>query len=478
MYRVMIVDDEQWALVGMRKFLERGGGRLQIIHETTNPLDALDNILRLQPDLVFTDIRMPEINGLELLDRAHQAGSKAEFVIISGFSEFSYAQQALRGGALDYLLKPLDTANAKEILDKLIAQLDAKHQSDDLTLFGQLNAEQDNPRALLQPRLPMPIMPCWQAVTLLLDKEHTVIAPLPLPEDCQSLQMQLGPHKAICLINSQQPRQEAIFSAMASLPGLVSCGMSPVAKESEPIAHLMRLCEVAVFDSFLHPEEKVFTFHAPQPSKVLKIWKQLSSELRSSQTESLKRYLQRLPELFREQTLTANDALNLWNLIAENLHEYRPTTDALSDITPLRLHTLVDKFGSFSAMCQYLIVQLADQQIVRDGSANQHFRRLLRYVETHYMDSLNLQELCDQYFINVSYCCELFRRETHSTFTQYITRLRMEHARELLTTTSLPLKDICDRVGYNDYLYFDKVFKKNVGCTPSEYRRSREGVKA
>jgi len=172
MYRVMIVDDEQWALVGMRKFLERGGGRLQIIHETTNPLDALDNILRLQPDLVFTDIRMPEINGLELLDRAHQAGSKAEFVIISGFSEFSYAQQALRGGALDYLLKPLDTANAKEILDKLIAQLDAKHQSDDLTLFGQLNAEQDNPRALLQPRLPMPIMPCWQAVTLLLDKEH------------------------------------------------------------------------------------------------------------------------------------------------------------------------------------------------------------------------------------------------------------------------------------------------------------------
>lgn len=474
MYRTIIVDDEQWALVGLRKFLERGSDRLQIIHETTNPLDALEAIRQLQPDLVFTDIRMPELNGFELLEQARNSGAKADFVIISGFSEFAYAQQALRAGALDYLLKPLDVANAADILGKLVAQLDARHQTDDLTLFGWLNAEQSDFHALLQPRMARPLMPFWQATTILLDKEHSAIGALLLPEDCQLLQLQLGPHKTICLFNSQQPHQDEILSALGQLPGVYSCGLSPVAQKAEPIAHLMRLCEVAVFDSFLHPEEKVFTFHAPQPSKVLDLWKQISGEMRSSQAESLKRSLQRLPEVFQKQNLTANDALNLWNLIAENLHEYRSATDALSDIVPLRLHTLVDKFGTFSAMCQYLIAQLAEQQPVRDGSANQHFRKLLRYVDAHYMDSLNLQELCDQYFINVSYCCELFRRETESTFTQYITRLRLSHAKELLTTTSIPLKEICDQVGYNDYFYFDKVFKKNAGCTPSEFRRRRE----
>lgn len=474
MYRTIIVDDEQWALVGLHKFLERGSDQLQIIHETTNPLDALEAIRQLQPDLVFTDIRMPELNGFELLQHARQGGAKAEFVIISGFSEFAYAQQALRAGALDYLLKPLDVANAKDILGKLIAQLDARHQTDDLSLFGRLNAEQGDPHALLQSRASRPLMPFWQAATILLDREHATVRPSSLPEDCQLLQMQLGPHKVICLFNSQQPYPNEVSSAMAQLPGLCSCGLSPVAKETEPLAHLMRLCEVAVFDSFLHPDEKVFTFHAPQPSKVLSLWKQLSGELRASQTEPLKRYLQRLPETFQQQSLTANDALNLWNLLAENLHEYRPATDALSDIAPLRLHTLVDKFGTFSAMCQYLIAQLSEQQPGRNGSANQQFLKLLRYVDAHYMDSLNLQELCDQYYINVSYCCELFRRETKSTFTQYITRLRMTHAKELLTASSLPLKDVCDQVGYNDYFYFDKVFKKNVGCTPSEFRRSRE----
>lgn len=474
MYRTIIVDDEQWALVGMRKFLERGSDRLQIIHETTNPLEALEAIRQLQPDLVFTDIRMPELNGFELLEHARRDGAKTEFVIISGFSEFSYAQQALCVGALDYLLKPLDVANAKDILGKLIAQLDARHLTDDLSLFGWLNTEQNDPRALLQPRMGKPIMPFWQATTILLDREHSAVCVPFLPEDCHSLQTQLGPYKTICLFNCQQPHPEEVLSAIAQIPGLCSCGLSPVAKETELIAHLMRLCEVAVLDSFLHPKEKVFTFRAPQPSKVPSLWKSLSSELRSSQTESLKRFLQRLPEVFREQDLTANDALNLWNLIAENLHEYRPATDALSDIAPLHLHALVDKFGTFSAMCQYLIAQLAKRQLGREGSANQHFCRLLRYVDAHYMDSLNLQELCDQYYINVSYCCELFRRETKSTFTQYITRLRMTHAKELLAATSLPLKDICDQVGYNDYFYFDKVFKKNVGCTPSEFRRSRE----
>lgn len=100
---------------------------------------------------------------------------------------------------------------------------------------------------------------------------------------------------------------------------------------------------------------------------------------------------------------------------------------------------------------------------------------LLRHVDERYMDSLNLQELCDRFYINVSYCCELFRKETKQTFTQYITRLRMDHAKELLATTLLPLKDVCERIGYNDYFYFDKVFKKNIGCTPSEYRRRAEG---
>ena len=116
MYRVIIVDDEPWALVGIRKFLERGSDQFRIIYETTNPVEALEAICSMEPDVVFTDIRMPEISGLDMITKSRQRGVQSEFVIISAFSEFAYAQQALRAGALDYLLKPLDISCAHEIL--------------------------------------------------------------------------------------------------------------------------------------------------------------------------------------------------------------------------------------------------------------------------------------------------------------------------------------------------------------------------
>lgn len=474
MYRVMIVDDEQWALIGIRKFIQRGSDQFEVIYETTNPIDALEAICERQPDLVFTDIRMPEISGIDLIEKVRQRGVQTEFVIISGFSEFSYAQQALRAGALDYLLKPLDIPNAPDILGKIKQQLDARQKIDDLTIYGRLNAEQDS-LSLLQSRFDGPLMPCWQAATVIFDRSVQPVMTLPLGKDAQMLPLQLGPRKVIYLINSQTSQHSAIQQAVSDMPGIVSCGLSPASIGNEPLAHLMRLCEVAVYDTFIHPEKQVFTFHAAQPSRVLDVWQQISRELRSCQADQLTKLLSGLPEYFCSHDLTVNDALSLWNLIAENIHDHLPDTDALSDVTPLRLRTLVEKFGTMKSMCQYLTAQLIQQEQPRDGSANQHFRKLLRFAEAHYMDSLNLQELCDSFYINVSYCCELFRKETKQTFTQYITRLRMEHARELLTTTTLPLKEICERIGYNDYFYFDKVFKKNVGCTPSEYRRQAEG---
>lgn len=474
MYRVIIVDDEQWALIGIRKFIQLGGGQFNIIYETTNPVDALEAICRLRPDLVFTDIRMPEISGIDLIEKARQQGIGAEFIIISGFSEFSYAQQALRAGALDYLLKPLDIPNAAAILDKIGKMLDTRKKPDDQSLYALLNAEQENADTLLAPRFPGPLMPCWQAAAAIFDCSPQAAEAFSLPEDTQLLALRLGPRKSIYLINSRADQSPAVRQTFAAAQGLISCGLSPVSSAEEPLAHLMRLCEVAVYDSFINPEKRIFSFHAPQPGRVLEIWQQISRELRANRGEPLRRLLTELPEYFCGHDLNVNDALSLWNLMAEYVCSYLPSTDALSDITPLRLRTLVEKFGTLKNMCQYLIAQLLQQEPPRDGSANQHFRRLLRYADAHYMESLNLQELCDQFFINVSYCCELFRRETGATFTQYITRLRMQHARELLGTTALPLKEICERIGYNDYFYFDKVFKKNVGCTPSEYRRRGE----
>lgn len=153
MYRVVIVDDEPWALIGIRKLIESSGNRFKIICETTEPAIALEVICEERPDVVFTDIRMPNISGIELMKRTRAQGGDVDFIVISGFAEFSYVQHALQEGAMDYQLKPLDMEKAKEMLDKLYRKLENKRSTNDLSFYISLLEEFKDNQSLLSTRL-------------------------------------------------------------------------------------------------------------------------------------------------------------------------------------------------------------------------------------------------------------------------------------------------------------------------------------
>ncbi len=126
MYRVLIVEDEPWTLLGLVKTFDWEEKGYQVVGQTTNPVEAFDFICLEKPDVVFTDVRMPEISGIELVKRTRELGMDTEFIIISGFAEFSYAQKALSYGVFEYLLKPVDVNKGNAVLDKLFVHLQAK----------------------------------------------------------------------------------------------------------------------------------------------------------------------------------------------------------------------------------------------------------------------------------------------------------------------------------------------------------------
>ena len=128
-YRVILIDDEPWALAGLRKIFKWHEKHFEIAAETTNSVEALDFIRSKNPDAVFTDIRMPEVSGIELMKKIRSEGLDIEFVIISGFAEFSYAQESLRLGAFDYCLKPIQQKEADNLLRSLWEYLEQKNKS-------------------------------------------------------------------------------------------------------------------------------------------------------------------------------------------------------------------------------------------------------------------------------------------------------------------------------------------------------------
>ena len=130
MITVYIADDEMWGTLGLKKLLERSGYELQVIGTADNGLTAKEDIEKLRPDVVFADIRMPGLSGLELLEVIPDVSPDSKVVIITGFAEFSYAQTAVQLHAFDLLLKPIKELELERVLKNVMAQSEEKTEEE------------------------------------------------------------------------------------------------------------------------------------------------------------------------------------------------------------------------------------------------------------------------------------------------------------------------------------------------------------
>ncbi|MBQ7900391.1 MAG: response regulator, partial [Clostridia bacterium] len=127
MYTVVIADDEKWVLYKLLNTFRWQDYDFEVIGQTSNPDELLNMIVEQKPDAVLTDINMPGMSGIELIKKAQEAKSKSTFVLISGYADFQYAQQAIKQGVFRYLLKPVSQDDADLLLENLHEYLDEKH---------------------------------------------------------------------------------------------------------------------------------------------------------------------------------------------------------------------------------------------------------------------------------------------------------------------------------------------------------------
>lgn len=133
MHRVFICDDELWIILGLKNLIDWQKEGFVICGEASDGVKAWERIRKLEPDLILSDIRMPGMDGIELLKTVKQAEMSAETVIISGYSDFQYAKVAMQYGCMDYLLKPIDEDELLDCLRRVKQTLDMKNPEKALT---------------------------------------------------------------------------------------------------------------------------------------------------------------------------------------------------------------------------------------------------------------------------------------------------------------------------------------------------------
>lgn len=471
MFTAILVDDEYWALKGIYETFQWETTGFRVIAQVTKSTEALELILRENPDAVFTDIRMPKISGIELMKKVREAGLNTEFVVISGFGEFVYAQQAIQQGAFDYCLKPLELDIAAALLQRLEEHLKAKQEKRSSEIFEFLMDHTYEAGERLITEGLKDSRRFYQAVVTI-GTSRDVEA---LLAGADILPVRLGSNKMLYLANTD----EDVFGRLEKQNlSQISIGVSRTGENPGDFSRLYLEADVAASGCFILEEGGVFQYKKRNVVQTDKIVSLIVAQIGQKDAGPLKKAVGGIPEFFRQNGLGVHDLAYLWNQVALHLLRKYPCAEDGTLMGLADHQMLLRQFSDIGSFTESLYSQVLDAGSVPEagtadaGTASSVvFKELLQFMQGHYMEPLYLRELAKKYYLNQSYCCYLFKKYTDGTFTEYLNHCRVEHAKELLADTALSIEQISQRAGYNDYFYFNKVFKKYCGITPAKYRK-------
>lgn len=477
MYKVLLVDDEIWSLKGIRKLFEWEKMGFTVIAQVTDASEAFDIICSTEPDVVVTDIRMPEISGIQLLNMSRQKGITSEFVIISGFAEFEYAQEALRFGAFDYQLKPIDPDEAWKLLEKLILHLEQKQIAKDMAFFKDLTKDLNNPLETLKQRHFIAHGKYWQVITL--SGRHSIDefkSLLPFTNVNHAF-LQIEKQKTLLILNSTHSLDKHVQSLIDKGTGKtnVSIGISSISDDVVHMARLIRESDMAVSNLFIDGKRGVTQFTSNRSIEIESITVKAEKWLMQKKYTEVCSTIDSILDIFKKENLGTYHVTCLWNQFAIMMSKRLDSDSLMTRIDFLDHVEILNRFDNLTEMCAFIkemlknICYSSDNRTVSQNKYNRNFITLLEYVNENYDKDLSLSELAEKYFLNVSYCSELFKKVSGYKYSDYVTKLRMESAADLIQTGKYTADKVCDMTGYNDYYYFCKVFKKFYGTTPSQF---------
>ena len=518
MYKILIIEDEVWISALIRSILEEGVPSVYVVGEAANGQQALDMIAQLQPDIVFTDINLPLINGLQVIEQAKAAGFTGRFVVISGYNDFTYVQQALRLGAEDYLLKPIDDTELCELVTRLTGDLD-------IAAKAEMSANQNNAiikaqllnRLIMRKFIPLPTCNEFYATHFSEGMFSCVAAKFnagclaakeKFSERSKELeQLLLTEVGALCNEVISIPRG-AFFVLLLGYPTqsaeAVQRGLEKGSREY--VESQTSATSAVIGLSGVHEE-----FSAFQESCRQTIWtvnarcawgshvayaadayldldrnvcavtdserKSLAKTLEEIESNSTLQWIQKhLATEIEQNRITDAEAFLLLPYATALLDVFFETVSREFPQTPVRRENYVSQIENCITVqdLQNYITELvrtvkADIQ-EQKKTADHTIEHITEYISTHLTDTLSLEEVAAAVYLTPGYLSEYFKSKIGTNFKDYVLRLRMERAKQLLGR-HVNVQEISVRCGYSDVKYFSKVFKKYYGVTPTEFRR-------
>ena len=528
MYRILLADDEGIMLESLKSIIEANYGKECEIHCAKTGRAVVEQAQAYPPDICFVDIQMPGISGIQAIKEIQKFNNSIVFIIITAYDKFSYAKEAVNLGVMEFLTKPVNKKTILEICSRAMKKVDEarKKRSDDLKIREKLETVvpmiesgyinnillqdefqtyQDNYRQLLDIQEEYGYMIVVEFGDTLEDGVLTnAVGSSVRANRFYSVFREIargffeclvGPimgNRIVLLVPYEKEEEDyedrvAIVTAARNMvhkfenriDSKFRCGIGRVKEMGGPLkgsfqeavlalrrstSHVIHIEDIPVVQKYdgEYPQELERRYH----KRVLE--KDMAGAVACA--ESFFSWMTELPSASREDV-----EIKVLELIMEvekkafyagtvkyNFNErgnYIRELQGCADYSQIREWFL----QKTKELCR-------DIESAREKEESSIIEKSKAYINENFKKDVSLDEVSREVDISPYYFSKLFKQETGKNFIEYLTEVRLHHARELLKNSSCSIKEVCADSGYSDPNYFSRIFKKYEGVTPSEFR--------
>lgn len=528
MLRLLLVDDEQPILDGLKQLIDWERTGVSEIRTAANGQEALDMADSFRPNIVITDIRMPFMDGLQLIKSFRDKLPETKCIILCGYQDFEYARDAIKYGAVRYLVKPVDEDELREIILDLKDSISKTKKERER--FEELNRKLLESTPYLRNKLLYSIMTGETKDTAEVEKQLAGFGIGRFPDKfiCAVIEFELI--EANEGFNSENI--ELIRFAIANISDELiysrAAGLVFYMLEKQITVILdMSACQPGTADDLLrgviHQVARnlnvTVTIGVSNPCSGLKdaprgykearsalkyklmlgrgkvlyysevacnfcnefilpvsMWKRLENSVITADSAGIPGVIRDLFSDLRSRKLDPSRLLSGCRdellVIRRNLDEIGLDTGTVSgfidrfdnEMQNMTLDELEARFTS--AFCDIA------REVFQSGSSGIRaiISQIRQYIDQNYATEITLNTIAEQFYVNASYASRLFKQELSENFIDYLTNKRMNEAIKLLQTTDLTVYEVSEKIGYGNPKYFSQLFKKHTGFSPRDYR--------
>ncbi|PWW39705.1 MULTISPECIES: response regulator transcription factor [Paenibacillus] len=506
--KVLIVDDEFLVRQGIKHHMNWEAEGFQIVGEASNGEEGLEQVQSLQPDIVITDIVMPVMDGETFVRTLKASHPQIEVIVLSSFSEFEYVRSTLQNGAADYILKPkLDTNELLQVLQRTAGKIPELQfePSHDGWRLGQLmekmlsgfTLDEENEMHMIRETFPHR---CFRLLVYKPQETHTYVHKLDkehlesrLRDQLPDVECAIVPAEGtspVVLLNVEPSKDEWMVQRIKELANENKDGqgglcwvLSDSFSSFEEMGNVYRTRLIKLMEYRFYYEDRSILVYGELPPLHPAGYQfnvnMFLQHVKRNRTEAAREYLQEhaltlgrdyIADVFEIKSFLGNLIFNVTITLAD-----MDVQSAALEESKYAYFKHVDGASSLTEAMSVLDQFMAEVQECTSGEGGRrsdpNMKMLLEYMHEHFDQPLGLAEVAKHFHFNPSYLSSYFSSHKKEGFNEYLNKIRIEKAEELLRSDHVTISEISSMVGYSDHSYFCKVFKKFTGLSPSRYRR-------